>query len=80
VSHLPPTSVPGKAPDPGRERDLLLRSIQAAAAEAQAAIDNLNLIGTSLRHRRVSVEEARTWLSERSLNHYLQFGPKGDAS
>lgn len=77
MSLLPSTSVLGKALDPGRERDLLLRSIQAATAKAQAAITNFDLIGTSLRHKQVSVEEAREWLRSEGLDHYLQFGPEG---
>jgi hypothetical protein len=63
--------------DTSGERDLLLTALRAASARSRLITNELDSIGTSLRHRQVNCAEAMAWLREEDLLSWVHFGPEG---
>jgi hypothetical protein len=62
--------------DSSGERELLLASIRAASARARLAVNELDSIGTSLRHRAVTCAQALEWAHEEGLLPWIRLGPE----
>ena len=58
------------------ERDLLLTALRAAATRSRLIGTELETIGLSLRHRKVSCEQALTWLRDEGLLRWIRLGPE----
>jgi hypothetical protein len=66
--------------NPAAEREYLMHALRTAAARARLTTNVLDTIGVSLRHKKVSTDEAMAWLKDEGLLDHLHFGPVGDAS
>jgi hypothetical protein len=63
------------SPDTARERDFLLNALRVASARALLANNLFNSVGTSLRHRQITCEQALEWISEEGLLHHIDLEP-----
>ena len=75
MTSLAPRPAPGNIDDPAGERELLIHCLRTAVARARLAVNTLETIGVSLRHRQVTTDQAMAWLKEEGLLPHIQFGP-----
>jgi hypothetical protein len=57
------------------ERDLLMNALKAASARSRLISTELETVCLSLRHRKVTCEQALTWLKEENLLGWVHLGP-----
>jgi hypothetical protein len=77
------TSVPQASPankhqnnlEPPGQREFLITSLRAASARARLLTNTFDTIGTSLRHRMISCDEAVAWLNEEGLLAEIEYRP-----
>jgi hypothetical protein len=58
------------------ERDFLLTALRAAAIRSRLVSTEIESIGLSLRHRKVSCAQALEWLGEENLLGWVRLGPE----
>lgn len=77
MSSLPnPTSqVKPVLGETGGDREYLLAVLRAGSARAALIKNDLDTIGTALRQKAVSVEDAIQWTIDARVSGLLQFGP-----
>jgi hypothetical protein len=71
---------PSREEDTSGERDLLLAALRAASARARLAVNELDSIGTSLRHRAVTCAGALEWANEEGLLPWIRLGPEAQGA
>jgi hypothetical protein len=57
------------------DRELLMQILRAAAARSRLITHTLETIGTALRQRAVSIEDAMQWARDEAIIELLDFGP-----
>lgn len=68
----------GSAPvNPQAEREYLIHALRTAAARQRLAVNLLDTVGVSLRHKAVTTDEAMKWLADEGVLDYVQLGPPG---
>jgi hypothetical protein len=66
--------------NPAAEREFLIHALRLAAARSRLATNVFDSVGVSLRHKKVSTDEAMKWLADEGLLDHVDFGPRGTAS
>ena len=61
--------------EPPGQREFLLNALRAASARARLLANTFDTIGTSLRHRMVTCDEAVAWLTEEGLLAEIEYRP-----
>jgi hypothetical protein len=64
------------------DRELMMQILRAAAARSRLITHTLESVGTSLKQRAITIEDAMAWLRDEGILDLLQFGPPsktGDA-
>jgi hypothetical protein len=62
--------------DTPQERDLLLTALRAASIRSRLIATEIDTVGISLRHHKVTCEQAMAWLKEQDLLGWLHLGPE----
>ena len=57
------------------DRDLFLAVLRAASIRSRLITNQLDVIGTALKQRAVSIEDAMTWARDEGIIDLLDFGP-----
>jgi hypothetical protein len=65
---------PQVEPPPG-QREFLITSLRAASARARLLTNLFDTIGSSLRHRMISCDEAVAWLNDEGLLAEIEYRP-----
>ena len=61
--------------EPPGQREFLITALRAASARARLLTNTFDTIGTSLRHRMITCDEAVAWLSEENLLSEVEYRP-----
>ena len=77
VQTLPESSAPV---NPAAEREYLIHALRLAAARSRLATNVFDSVGISLRHKKISADDALRWLKDEGLLDHVQVGPPGGAS
>jgi len=81
MSLLQQSSAPGKSKmDSAGEREFLIHALCLAVARSRLAVNALETIGVSLRHRQVTCDQAIEWLRDEGLIDHVHLGPPGASS
>jgi len=75
VQHALPANKPQNNLEPPGQREFLITSLRAASARARLLTNTFDTIGTSLRHRMISCDEAVAWLSDEGLIAEIEYRP-----
>jgi hypothetical protein len=70
-----PANKPQNNLEPPGQREFLITSLRAASARARLLTNTFDTIGTSLRHRMISCDEAVAWLNEEGLLAEIEYRP-----
>ena len=72
-----PNALPANKPpmEPPGQREFLITALRAASARSRLITNVLDTIGTSLRHRMISCDEAVAWLMEENLLQHVEYRP-----
>jgi hypothetical protein len=77
--HTPSPAVKRESEDTPGERDLMLTAFRAASARARLAVNELDSIGLSLRHKAITCAQALEWARDEGLIGWIRLGPEGGA-
>jgi hypothetical protein len=66
--------------NPAAEREYLMHALRTAAARSRLVTNVLDTVGVSLRHKKVTTDEAMKWLADEGVLDHVQIGPPGVAS
>ena len=61
--------------EPPGQREFLITSLRAASARARLLTNTFDTIGSSLRHRMISCDEAVAWLNDEGLLAEIEYRP-----
>lgn len=70
-----PENKPQNNLEPPGQREFLITSLRAASARARLLTNTFDTIGTSLRHRMISCDEAVAWLNDEGLMAQIEYRP-----
>jgi hypothetical protein len=75
VTQASPANKPQNNLEPPGQREFLITALRAASARARLLTNTFDTIGTSLRHRMISCDEAIAWLNEEGLLAEIEHRP-----
>ena len=70
-----PENKPQNNLEPQGQREFLITSLRAASARARLLTNTFDTIGSSLRHRMISCDEAVAWLNSEGLLAEIEYRP-----
>ena len=75
IQQASPANKPQNNLEPPGQREFLITSLRAASARARLLTNTFDTIGTSLRHRMISCDDAVAWLIEEGLLAEVEYRP-----